>query len=39
LKAIEAHESSGSEATQVEENFDALSPSQKQDILNFLRSL
>ncbi|MFY9529980.1 MAG: di-heme oxidoredictase family protein [Candidatus Acidiferrales bacterium] len=39
LRAIEAHASSGSEATQVEENFDALSPSQKQDILNFLRSL
>jgi CxxC motif-containing protein (DUF1111 family) len=39
LRAIEAHQSSGSEATQVEENFDALSPSQKQDLLNFLRSL
>jgi CxxC motif-containing protein (DUF1111 family) len=40
LGAIEAHQSSGSEATQVEENFDLLlSPSQKQDILNFLRSL
>jgi CxxC motif-containing protein (DUF1111 family) len=39
LDAIEAHQSSGSEATFVEENFDLLSPSQKQDILNFLRSL
>jgi len=39
LAAIQAHQSSGSEATQVEENFDALSPSQKQDLLNFLRSL
>jgi CxxC motif-containing protein (DUF1111 family) len=40
LTAIEAHQSSGSEASQVEENFDLLlSPSQKQDILNFLRSL
>ena len=39
LEAIEAHRSDGSEATQVEENFDALSPSQRQDLLNFLRSL
>jgi len=39
LSVIQAHQSSGSEATQVEENFDLLSPSQKQDILNFLRSL
>ncbi|HKV60798.1 MAG TPA: di-heme oxidoredictase family protein [Candidatus Acidoferrum sp.] len=39
LAAIEAHQSSGSEATQVEENFDSLTPSQKQDLLNFLRSL
>ncbi|HXY23301.1 MAG TPA: di-heme oxidoredictase family protein [Candidatus Acidoferrum sp.] len=39
LRAIEAHQSNGSEATQVEENFDALSNSQKQDLLNFLRSL
>jgi CxxC motif-containing protein (DUF1111 family) len=39
LRAIEAHESNGSEANQVEENFDALSASQKQDLLNFLRSL
>jgi CxxC motif-containing protein (DUF1111 family) len=39
LNAIEAHQSNGSEATQVEENFDSLSASQKQDLLNFLRSL
>jgi CxxC motif-containing protein (DUF1111 family) len=39
LAAIQAHEGNGSEATQVEENFDALSNSQKQDLLNFLRSL
>jgi CxxC motif-containing protein (DUF1111 family) len=39
LTVIEDHASSGSEATQVEENFNSLSASQKQDILNFLRSL
>jgi len=39
LNAIEAHQSNGSEATQVEENFDSLSAGQKQDLLNFLRSL
>jgi CxxC motif-containing protein (DUF1111 family) len=39
LTAIQAHQSNGSEGTQVEENFDVLSPSQKQDLLNFLRSL
>ena len=39
LTAIQAHGSDGSEATQVEENFDALSPRQQQDLLNFLRSL
>jgi CxxC motif-containing protein (DUF1111 family) len=39
LGAIEAHQSSGSEATQVEETFDLLSPTQKQALLNFLRSL
>jgi CxxC motif-containing protein (DUF1111 family) len=39
LGAIQAHQSSGSEATQVEENFDLLLSGQKQDILNFLRSL
>ncbi len=37
--AIQAHQSNGSEATTVEENFDNLSPSQQQDLLNFLRSL
>jgi len=36
---IQAHESNGSEATNVEENFDNLSPGNKQDLLNFLRSL
>jgi len=39
LAAIEAHDSSGSEAITVESNFDLLSSSQKQDVLNFLRSL
>jgi len=40
LCAIEAHESNGGEATQVESNFDLnLSTSQQQDLLNFLRSL
>jgi CxxC motif-containing protein (DUF1111 family) len=39
LAAIEAHQSNGSEANQVEANFDSLSASQQQDILNFLRSL
>jgi CxxC motif-containing protein (DUF1111 family) len=39
LIAIQEHSSDGSEATQVIENFRALSASQQQDILNFLRSL
>jgi|SRR5580658_1241076 CxxC motif-containing protein (DUF1111 family) len=39
LTAISAHRSNGSEATQVEENFAALSPQQQQGVLNFLRSL
>jgi len=39
LQAIEAHASSGSEADKVIHDFDALRPSQVQDILNFLRSL
>ena len=40
LAAIEAHENNGSEATQAELNFDQLlTPSQQQDVLNFLRSL
>lgn len=38
LCAIQAHESSGGEATTAEENFDSLTASQKQDLLNFLRS-
>jgi CxxC motif-containing protein (DUF1111 family) len=37
--AIEAHASNGSEATPVEDNFDSLSPTQQQEILDFLRSL
>jgi CxxC motif-containing protein (DUF1111 family) len=37
--AIAAHESNGSEATNVEENFDNLNTTQKQEILDFLRSL
>jgi CxxC motif-containing protein (DUF1111 family) len=39
LVAIQEHASDGSEATEVIENFNALSPSQRQDLLNFLRSL
>src|SRR5882762_475950 len=39
LTAIEAHDSRGSEANVVESNFDSLSSSQQQDLLNFLRSL
>ena len=39
LNAIQAHASNGSEATIVEENFFSLSPTQQQEILNFLRSL
>jgi CxxC motif-containing protein (DUF1111 family) len=39
LTAITDHASNGSEATEVEENFASLSSSQKQDLLNFLRSL
>ncbi len=37
--AIDAHASHGSEATNVEQNFDSLSPQQQQEILDFLRSL
>jgi CxxC motif-containing protein (DUF1111 family) len=37
--AIGAHESDGSEASNVEENYDSLSRRQQQDLLNFLRSL
>jgi CxxC motif-containing protein (DUF1111 family) len=39
LTAISAHASSGSEASQVVANFELLSPSNQQDLLNFLRSL
>jgi CxxC motif-containing protein (DUF1111 family) len=39
LSAIQAHESNGSEANTVVENFDSLSSAQIQDLLNFLRSL
>jgi CxxC motif-containing protein (DUF1111 family) len=39
LTAIEDHDSKGSEANTVEGNFDNLSTSQQQDLLNFLRSL
>lgn len=39
LEAILAHGSRGSEANGVIANFQALSPNQKQDLLNFLRSL
>jgi CxxC motif-containing protein (DUF1111 family) len=39
LQAILAHQSSGSEANAVVNSFQALSSSQQQDLLNFLRSL
>lgn len=39
LTAIRQHASSGSEANAVINNFNLLSPSQQQEILNFLRSL
>ena len=39
LNAIEDHASSGSEATNVIENFNNLSSSQQQELLDFLRSL
>jgi CxxC motif-containing protein (DUF1111 family) len=39
ITAIDAHESNGSEANVVENNFDNLTAGQKQDLLNFLRSL
>lgn len=39
LDAISAHSSTGSEANTVVLNFNALTVSQKQDVLNFLRSL
>jgi CxxC motif-containing protein (DUF1111 family) len=39
VRAIQAHSSNGSEANEVISDFNGLSTSQKQDILNFLRSL
>jgi CxxC motif-containing protein (DUF1111 family) len=39
IQAIQWHSSSGSEANLVIRRFNSLSPSQKQDLLNFLRSL
>jgi len=39
LQAIQQHMSSGSEASAVVGQFDALPPQSKQDLLNFLRSL
>jgi CxxC motif-containing protein (DUF1111 family) len=38
-QVIAAHASSGSEANQVIQNYNALPPQSQQDILNFLRSL
>ena len=39
VTAINAHASSGSEATTVAQNFSFLSATSRQDVLNFLRSL
>jgi CxxC motif-containing protein (DUF1111 family) len=39
MHAIQQHSSNGSEANAVISNFNQLSPQQKQDLLNFLRSL
>jgi len=39
IAAIEAHSSNGSEANGVIRNFNALSPGNQQDLINFLRSL
>jgi CxxC motif-containing protein (DUF1111 family) len=39
LVVIKDHASNGSEGSTAEANFEALTPSQKQDVLNFLRSL
>ena len=39
MTAIQAHRSDGSEANGVVGNFNDLNESQKQDVLNFLRSL
>jgi CxxC motif-containing protein (DUF1111 family) len=39
IQAIQSHSSTGSEANQVIRKFNALKPSNEQDLLNFLRSL
>ena len=39
MQAIQDHASTGSEANAVIRNFNELTQSQKQDLLNFLRSL
>jgi CxxC motif-containing protein (DUF1111 family) len=39
MQAIQSHGSEGSEAANVIRRFNSLSPSQMQDLLNFLRSL
>src|ERR1700686_410364 len=39
LQVMREHQSNGSEANGVIDNFNALTPSQQQDVLNFLRSL
>jgi CxxC motif-containing protein (DUF1111 family) len=39
VQAIQAHASNGSEANSTIQTFNALPPAQKQDLLNFLRSL
>ncbi len=39
MQAIQFHASNGSEANQVVRKFNSLSPSQMQDLINFLRSL
>jgi CxxC motif-containing protein (DUF1111 family) len=39
VTAISAHASNGSEANQVVNNYNQLSGADKQDLLNFLRSL
>lgn len=39
MQVIDAHASNGSEANAVEQNFDNLSPTQQQEVLDFLRSL
>jgi CxxC motif-containing protein (DUF1111 family) len=39
IQAIQAHNSTGSEANQVVKAYNKLKTSQQQDLLNFLRSL